>query len=200
MKVFCCLLASQRCKVVPAFMHFSAFVFSMQKWNDIGVCCSFCEKRIKDCDLFCCLFKRSECRLQLSHFVLFVKQKATKNEIQFFPLNQQVKKSTKYCLFQAGKILLQLSQSSPINKKKKTQTFIYHFFLPKQQHLSRMIERQFDPQIQCWFFSYKFLSTNITPDTWVDQRTACVALVSVPRQPLCTWRLLRHSHCVLREH
>ena len=129
MKVFCCLLASQRCKVVPAFMHFSAFVFFLQKWNDIGVCCSFCEKRIKDCDLFCCLFTRGECCLELSHFVLFVKQKATKNEIQFFPLNQQVKKGTKCCLFRAGEMLLQLSQSFPINKKKRTQTFIHHFFL-----------------------------------------------------------------------
>ena len=170
MKVFCCLLASQRCKVVPAFIHFSAFVLSMQKWNDIGVCCSFCEKMIKDCDLFCWLFKQANvvCKLQLSHFILFVKQKATKNEIQFFPSNQQVKKGTKCCLFQAGKRLLQLSQSSPINKKKRTQTFIYHFFLLKQQHLPRMIERHFDPQMQCWFFRYKTRSTSLFVVTWED--------------------------------
>ena len=128
MKVFCCLLASQRCKVVPAFMHFSAFVFFLHKWNDIGVCCSFCEKRIKDCDLFCCLFTRGECCLELSHFVLFVKQKTTKNKILIFFPKSTEKKQAKCCLFQAGETLLQLSDSFPINKKKTTQTFIHHFF------------------------------------------------------------------------
>ena len=47
---------------------------------------------------------------------------------------------------------MQLSDCFPINKKKTTQTFIHHFFLPKQQHLSRMIESQFYPQMECNFY------------------------------------------------
>ena len=84
MKVFCCLLASQRCKVVPAFMHFSAFVFSLQKWNDIGVCCSFCEKRIQDCEVFCCLFKTSEFLFETFSFCSYSEAKSNQKRNFFF--------------------------------------------------------------------------------------------------------------------
>ena len=119
MKVFCCLLASQHYKVFPSFMHFSAFKFSLQKWNNIKVCC---QKRIEENELFCCFLKQASFCLDLSHFVLILRQKATKNEISFFFLNCEINSFFLFptCfLFQAGELLWQPLHSFPINKKKQ---------------------------------------------------------------------------------
>ena len=170
MKVFCCLLASQHYKVFPSFMHFSAFKFSLQKWNNIRVCC---QKRIEQCQLFCCFCKQASFFLELSHFVLILKQKATKNEFSFFFFlwqlrNQQFFFFSICFLFQAGEMLLQPNHSFAINKKKTTQTFIQQFFFQNNKFCVKFGQSKVDPQMQCWLLGYKFIVVPLQPITWMS--------------------------------
>ena len=119
MKVFCCLLASQRCKVVPAFMHFSAFVFFLQKWNILEYVVLFVKKGLRI--VICFVAFLQEATVVWNFLILFSlwSKKQPKTKSNFFPSNQQVKKGTKCCLFQAGEMLLQPFHSFAINKKKQ---------------------------------------------------------------------------------
>ena len=127
MKVFCCLLTSQRCKVFPSFMHFSAFKFSLQKWNNIRVCC---QKRIEQCQLFCCFCKQASFFLELSHFVLILKQKATKNEISFFSWqlrNQQFFSLPNVSFFKQAKCCCNRFILLPLTRKKQRKPLFSNF-------------------------------------------------------------------------
>ena len=71
--------------------------------------------------------------MQLSHFVLIVKQKVTKKKVLhfFFPLPNAKSTlffSSQMLSFQAGDLLLQPCHSFANDKKKTTQTFIHVFF------------------------------------------------------------------------
>ena len=124
-------------------MNFSAFKFC----RNIRVCC---QKRIEQCELFCCFSKQASFCFELSHFVLILKQKTTKNEISFFfPLT--IAKST---VFFSSQMFPFSSRAKPfhsfaINKKKTTQTFIHHFFFQNNKFCFEFGQNKFDPQMEC---------------------------------------------------